>query len=357
MLDVPDHRCLICNINYSSKQSLCNHNKKFHRNNNSKNNQNLANVNHNLANVNHNLANVNYNIIICKWCNKVLSCRQSKYRHQLICKDNKLKEENLLLKKENEKLKIINNNCNNNIINNNNINNDNRQIINNNNNIYKINFVINKNGSENLEDLTEEEIKQILLRNGEGITKFIELLNFNKELPQNHTFCTTNIKDKYLNVYNTDTNTVEKDRKKYFFDNLIKNSVDGIKKLIELHKKEKYIVDNNNIVKEMLKSSIEFGSKFLNDKILKELFNRIDLLSYNNKKIIKNTWIGNSNLINYILIRRVKKLILKITNKKDKYDEIFKSFIKNNNKNTEKYESLMNKYKKINYSLNNFDKN
>uniref|UniRef100_A0A6C0EF79 Uncharacterized protein n=1 Tax=viral metagenome TaxID=1070528 RepID=A0A6C0EF79_9ZZZZ len=75
----------------------------------------------------------------------------------------------------------------------------------------------------------------------------------------------------------------------------------------------------------MLKSSIEFGSKFLNDKILKELFNRIDLLSYNNKKIIKNTWIGNSNLINYILIRQLKKLILKITNKKDKYDEIFRA--------------------------------
>uniref|UniRef100_A0A6C0EDD4 C2H2-type domain-containing protein n=1 Tax=viral metagenome TaxID=1070528 RepID=A0A6C0EDD4_9ZZZZ len=107
MLDLHNHMCLICNINYASRQSLCNHNKKFHRKNNLNNYQFLANVNH--------------NIITCKWCYKVLSCRQSKYRHQLICKDNKLKEENLLLKKENKILqKISNNNCNNNIINNNN---------------------------------------------------------------------------------------------------------------------------------------------------------------------------------------------------------------------------------------------
>jgi hypothetical protein len=166
-------------------------------------------------------------------------------------------------------------------------------------------------------------------------------------LPENHTFCTTNLKSKYLDVYNTDTKTVEKDRKKYFFDNLLQNSVNGIKKLIELHKKENIIIENNNIITEMLKSSIELGSKYLNDKILKELFNKIELISYNNKQIIKDTWTGKNNLSKLTEIRKIKKLISKITKNKEKHDEIFKSFIINNKKNTKEYESLMRNYKKI----------
>lgn len=275
MSSLPDYICKICNINYASKQSLCNHSQKFHKNNTCNN------------------PSINGKKIICKYCHKNFSFNQNRWRHEKICKKN---------------INIINNN----VINNdnrhitNNITNDNRQIINNN-----IKFIINKNGTENLEDLTKEEIKQILLKNGEGITKFIELLNFNKELPQNHTFCTTNLKSKYLDVYNIDTNTVEKDRKKYFFDHLLKNAVDGIQKLIDLHKKENFIVENNNLITDMLKSSIEFSSKFLNDKILKELFNKIELISYNKKKIVKDTWDGKTNANNFF-IRRIKKLINKI---------------------------------------------
>ena len=288
MTDVREYRCTICNINYASRQSLCNHNKKFHRNNISNNISNQYLYQHLDQHLD------NQKKIICKYCHKIFSFNQSKWVHEKKCKKN---------------INIINNNIINNDnrqITNNITKNDNRQIINNN-----IKFIIKKNGTENLEDLTEEEIKQILLKNGEGITKFIELLNFNKELPQNHTFCTTNLKSKYLDVYNTDTNTIEKDRKKYFFDHLLKNAVDGIKKLIDLHKKENFIVENNNLITEMLRSSIEFGSKFLNDKILKELFNKIELISYNKKKIVKDTWDGKTNS-NNCYIRRIKKLINKI---------------------------------------------
>ena len=187
-----------------------------------------------------------------------------------------------------------------------------------------------------MEDLNENEIKQILLKNGEGITKFIELINFNKELPQNHTFCTTNLKSKYLDVYNTDTKTIEKDRKKYYFDNLLKNAVDGIKKLIDLHKKENFILDNNNIITDMLKSSIELSSKFLNDRILKELFNKIELISYNKKQIIQDTWIGKSESIYYI--RKIKNLILEITTD---YNNIIKQLFKIKKINIQELDDLI----------------
>lgn len=60
----------------------------------------------------------------------------------------------------------------------------------------------------------------------------------------------------------------------------------------------------------MLNSSIEFSRKFLNDNILKELFNKLELISYNNKKLIKDTWIGKHN--NDELNIKIKNLILKI---------------------------------------------
>jgi hypothetical protein len=99
----------------------------------------------------------------------------------------------------------------------------------------------------------------------------------------------------YLDVFNNETKTVDKDRKKYFFDNLLRSSVEGIKKLIELHKSENFIIKNNKIITEMLNYSIEFSRKYLNDNILKELFNKFELISYNNKKLIQDTWKGKHN--------------------------------------------------------------
>jgi hypothetical protein len=179
------------------------------------------------------------------------------------------------------------------------------------------------------------------LKNGEAITKYIELINFNKELPNNHSFCTTNLKSKYLDVFNTDTKTIDKDRKKYFFDKLLKNAVNKIKKLFEIYKSEEYIIDNHDKVKQMLKSSIELGEKFFNDKILKELFNKIELLSYNKKNLIKNTWDGNNNL-NYKLIRKIKKLILSIISYKINDNKILEI-------NTKLINSLIKKIKLIIY--------
>lgn len=71
----------------------------------------------------------------------------------------------------------------------------NKKVINNNHgNIYNGNVVnnnitINKIGSENLLDFNDIEITMIFNKELEGIITFIELLNFNERLPQNHSYC------------------------------------------------------------------------------------------------------------------------------------------------------------------------
>ena len=95
-----DHNCIICNKKYASYKSLWNHTKTFHKNNVD---ESKPNVNIITSNVNHVSTNVSHNCIICQ---KIFTTRQAKWKHQKKCtiiNDNKLKEENELLK---EKLKI-----------------------------------------------------------------------------------------------------------------------------------------------------------------------------------------------------------------------------------------------------------
>jgi hypothetical protein len=90
------HICKLCKKKYASYQSLCNHNKIKHKNNNDKNLKSISNI----------------NVNACKWCNKLLSCRQAKYSHQLICKDNniiKSDDNKFIVDNYNNELKLNNN--------------------------------------------------------------------------------------------------------------------------------------------------------------------------------------------------------------------------------------------------------
>ena len=70
------HSCTICNKNYSSKSSLCNHNKKFHKT--------IATESHHLVSIS------KQNVIIkCKYCNIEYKHKQSKSRHEKSCKKKK----------------------------------------------------------------------------------------------------------------------------------------------------------------------------------------------------------------------------------------------------------------------------
>ena len=209
-------------------------------------------------------------IYSCKFCYKKLSNRISKWRHE-----NKTCRLNVNLK--NTKETINNTTINNNTTNNN--------ITNNIQNIQN-NIVINFNGlgKENVLELTQEEIEEILGDGLNSVTTLIKLLNFNKNLPENHTFCTTSLSDKYLSALNIETNEIEKHRKIDYFDKVLLYSIAHLNIL------------NDNILDKKKKSEfIERISKveeliYKNGDHKKIYLEQINMISYNKKNLIRDTW-------------------------------------------------------------------
>jgi hypothetical protein len=234
----------------------------------------------------------------CEYCNKVISRRDNLLRHYKCCKHKSIISEQNIVNQQN-----INNSIINNTIINGNVKNDNRKIIN---LIFKINGV----GCEKIKDIPYYDVKEFFSGSsgGRSILNYIKTAYFNRELPENHSFCTTNIKSKYLNVYNNETKAIELKRKKYFFDGLLRLVTNRIKELYEEYYDEKFIQKNQNQILDILDANNNFKEKVFNDKLVKELFNEIELLSYNDKRIVLATWQGKNNY--YFLI---KKLVTEIS--------------------------------------------
>ena len=192
-----------------------------------------------------------------------------------------------LLKEEINKLKTeITKKANKKTINNNHGNIQNGHIIN--------NITINKIGNENLSLLNDNEITMIFNKELEGITTFIELLNFNERLPENHSYCTTSLESKFLSVYNSETNKIEKDRKKYFFDKLLNTTVDRIQILYNSNK-TKFTKIKQKLIEDNIKKLKTFKNYDFNNKILKEMINKMNLVTYNKKSIVQKTWHEDSD--------------------------------------------------------------
>jgi hypothetical protein len=172
----------------------------------------------------------------------------------------------------------------------------NKKIINNTNNgmIINNNIIINKIGTENLLEFNDTEISMIFNKELEGIITFIELLNFNERFPQNHNYCTTSLESKYLSTYNDETKTIEKDRKKYFFDKLLSSSIDRIQILYNSNK-NKFTKTKQKQIEENIMNLKAFKNYDFNNKILKEMINKMNLVSYNKRKIILKTWHEDSD--------------------------------------------------------------
>ena len=285
-----EYLCNKCDKKYSSYQSLWIHNKKFHSSDGSKVGTTGGNNSGN---------KVTFKIYICNICSKEYNNKYSKYKHQKICtnanqKTNEIKELKIEIKQEIDKLKdeniklkkLIGKKANKKVVNNNS-----GTIVNGN---VTNNIVINKIGQENLLELNNKEITEIFNKELEGVLTFIELLNFNERLPSNHSFCTTSLESKYLSTYNTDTNKVDKDRKKYFFDKLLNISIEKMEKLFTLNKtkfnnkKQKQIQDNIMNLKSL--RNYDF-----NNKLIKEISNKMNLISYNKRDVVQKTWNKNDS--------------------------------------------------------------
>jgi hypothetical protein len=222
--------------------------------------------------------------IKCQFCNKSLSRSDSLKRHESNCN----KKEDVIkkiaeLEKEIKTLKTKNQtkNITKNIINNNN----NGTIINN--NIY-----INPPGKENptLFTLTNEDVKEIFNENINCIIKYIEKRNFNTKLIENHSFCVTSRDGKHLLTYDTDSNIIESQRKKYFLDTIITQAIKEIENLYKKHKNT-FVKSDQRRIEENIQSLKDYNEKGYENKIYRELLNELNLQIYNKCGIILNTWI------------------------------------------------------------------
>jgi len=270
---ISQYECTICNKSYASYQSLWIHNKKFHNKIDQHNQHSDQHIQQ--SNQHSNQKEIKLNNLICKYCTKKFSFIQSRWVHEKKCKlINNL---------------ITNNNLTTTNITNNNIKNVNSNNITNNNITNKI--IINAIGNENILNLSKKAVMNLFNQEFISITAVIQLIYFNEDHPENHYFCTTNLDSYYSSVYNTGKQTVDKDRKKYLFDKILDNSIEKLE-LLYSHYKQKFNFNKRKIIEDNIKNINDIKIAFFNNKLKKELFRQINLLSYNNKDLVKSTWNG-----------------------------------------------------------------
>jgi hypothetical protein len=293
MVEKKQYRCDICNKSYKDKSGLWYHNTKNHKNINN----NLTTISTSketkMTTINKTTKSVEKpDNCICKYCGKQLSHRNSRWRHEKICEkkisiEKKLEEITQKLdeiqKKSltNKKSTKIINNINGNIVNGTNT--DNSQKI-----------IINKTGNEDLNTLTYDEVSVIFDNQITSVIKLIESLNFDEKKPQNHSFCTTSLESPYLSYYDNGTNSINKERKKYFFDEIICKNIENHEILYNKFKNK-----FNNSKKQQIQNNItnlkEIRANSFNNKIMQELVRKLNLLSYNKRNIVHKTWNGEQD--------------------------------------------------------------
>jgi len=157
------------------------------------------------------------NSLKCKFCKKIFSHRNSRWKHEKSCKTktglivvnateidtlkNQIKELQGMI------IKPVNNNTNNGIINN---------TTNNTTNNIKISF-----GEEDIDELTKKDKKEILNSGYSSLIKLIELLHLNKDLPQYQNIKINNLKDKYAKIYDENIKNFTTVGKRETIDSLI----------------------------------------------------------------------------------------------------------------------------------------
>jgi hypothetical protein len=193
------HGCNICNKVYSSYKSLWNHNKKFHNFV-----ANIMQTNENIMQTKCKHKNDINNSIICKFCKKMFSHRNSRWKHEKTCKNkeqlitiNKNEFDNIKKELEDKINKLeLNINKPNKITNNNNntTNNNNGTIINN-------KFVLFPCfGYDDI--LSKKEIISILNKQYEALEESVMKINFNENHPEHQNIYITNLKDDNAHIFN-----------------------------------------------------------------------------------------------------------------------------------------------------------
>jgi hypothetical protein len=219
---------------------------------------------------------------VCNFCHRHYDNKYSKYKHQKKCgiKNNQIEDINEEITKLKTELEIVKNKP---------------ATINNINNIKNINKgIINKGvinyikppGSEDISVITEKEAEKILENEMNCLIALVDYVNFNEKYPENHSFCTTALNDKYISTINTETLTIEKQRKKDFFDLMLTNSLKVINVLYDKLKSKK----NPKALK--YKENIDKLTDFVvvNNKGKKAYVEMMNTLSFNKRHLTQTTW-------------------------------------------------------------------
>jgi len=272
-----NYLCNICNKEYKSYGSLWNHNKLKH--NNIQITQKIYKFQ-------------------CNNCNKKFTRKCNLDYHNInSCKKELMNDINdtLLLKQKisemEKKIELLENNKNNNNIINNNGTINNGTVNNINNIVY-----INKTGSENVLELNDTEKNEIFNKELSGVVSFIKFINFNERLPNNHSFCTKSLEGKYLLSYNTEEEKIESIRKKYFYQELLNNSVEKMEILYKSCK-HNFTKEKQLKVESTIQSLKEIKDRDFSNKVLKEIKNKLIEISYNRRATVLNTWNNPTNII------------------------------------------------------------
>lgn len=258
------YSCEKCNLKFKTYNGFWKHNKNKHNDN-----------------TNNTDSSYKYK---CSYCSNTYKHKQSKWAHERICKINnpEVNLENLqkeLNEVKNELDRVKNKPST--IINNNNINKGtiNRGPV--------YNF-LTKPGEENLNMLSETEIEYIMDQEMNCLITLVELVNFNEKHPENHSFCNTALNDKYISTMNTETMTIEKQRKKDFFDMTLSNGIRNMRILYDKMGTKAKKTTKAIKYKETIDNLTEF--LLINNKGKKTYVELMNILTFNKRHIPQLTW-------------------------------------------------------------------
>ncbi len=209
----------------------------------------------------------------CKYCDAPFGYRQSKWLHEQKCKTiiqiplaEQVKNLTAEIKELKAKPSNIINNTTNNTTNN-------------------IQIVMRQPGTESIEHLTTEQQRVIMQQGLNSLTCLIEKTNFDKGVPENHTYCVTALNDKHASVINPDTNTIVKADKNTLFDKILISHLANLEKMA---KNPKFKPAERKEYEEKIKSLKNL--LLTNKKCSKRYYQELNLLSYNNKDMVMETW-------------------------------------------------------------------
>ncbi len=253
------YTCPICNMQFKSYSGFYKHKKIKHSDNKSQTDKQH----------------------LCKYCNNPYKTRQTKWSHEQKCKniyktpiDEKLKQltdEIALLKARSPS--VVNNTTNNTT------------------NTNNIQYVIKAPGTESIGHLSFEKQREIMKKGLNSLTYLIELTNFNKELPENHSYCITSLTGQHASVIDDKTNKIIKADKIDLFDKIL---ISTLKNLETICSNKKFNIEEKKEYTEKLNSLKKI--LFQNRKGMKRYYREINLISYNNREVILETWASLKSL-------------------------------------------------------------